>query len=74
MHLRYGNIVIADMASEMVNYSKNNILAQAGQSMLAQANQSNQGVLSLLQYLQLLYDLLCKRNLRVPFVVIYIHT
>ena len=38
-----------DMASEMVNYSKNNILAQAGQSMLAQANQSNQGVLSLLQ-------------------------
>ena len=38
-----------DMASEMVNYSKNNILAQAGQSMLAQANQSTQGVLSLLQ-------------------------
>lgn len=38
-----------DMASEMVEYSKNNILAQAGQSMLAQANQSNQGVLSLLQ-------------------------
>lgn len=38
-----------DMASEMVTYSKNNILAQAGQSMLAQANQSNQGVLSLLQ-------------------------
>ena len=38
-----------DMASEMVIYSKNNILAQAGQSMLAQANQSNQGVLSLLQ-------------------------
>ena len=38
-----------DMAEEMVNYSKNNILAQAGQSMLAQANQSNQGVLSLLQ-------------------------
>jgi len=37
-----------DMASEMVQYSKNNILAQAGQSMLAQANQSNQGVLSLL--------------------------
>jgi len=37
-----------DMAAEMVNYSKNNILAQAGQSMLAQANQSNQGVLSLL--------------------------
>jgi len=37
-----------DMASEMVTYSKNNILAQAGQSMLAQANQSNQGVLSLL--------------------------
>jgi len=38
-----------DMAAEMVNYSKNNILAQAGQSMLAQANQSTQGVLSLLQ-------------------------
>ncbi len=38
-----------DMASEMVRYSNNNILAQAGQSMLAQANQSNQGVLSLLQ-------------------------
>ena len=37
-----------DMAEEMVTYSKNNILAQAGQSMLAQANQSNQGVLSLL--------------------------
>ena len=38
-----------DMAEEMVNYSKNNILAQAGQSMLAQANQANQGVLTLLQ-------------------------
>ena len=38
-----------DMAEEMVAYSKNNILLQAGQSMLAQANQSNQGVLSLLQ-------------------------
>ena len=37
-----------DMAEEMVEYSKNNILAQAGQSMLAQANQANQGVLSLL--------------------------
>jgi flagellin len=37
-----------DMASAMVEYSKNNILAQAGQSMLAQANQSTQGVLSLL--------------------------
>lgn len=37
-----------DMAATMVNYSKNNILAQAGQAMLAQANQSNQGVLSLL--------------------------
>ena len=36
-----------DMAMEMVKYSNNNILAQAGQSMLAQANQSNQGVLSL---------------------------
>ena len=38
-----------DMADEMVTYSKNNILAQAGQSMLAQANQATQGVLSLLQ-------------------------
>ena len=38
-----------DMAEEMVRYSNNNILAQAGQSMLAQANQTNQGVLSLLQ-------------------------
>ena len=37
-----------DMASEMVKYSNNNILAQAGQAMLAQANQTNQGVLSLL--------------------------
>lgn len=37
-----------DMASEMVTFSKYNILQQAGQSMLAQANQSNQGVLSLL--------------------------
>lgn len=38
-----------DMAAEMVEFSKNNILAQAGQAMLAQANQSTQGVLSLLQ-------------------------
>ena len=38
-----------DMAEEMVRFSNNNILAQAGQSMLAQANQTNQGVLSLLQ-------------------------
>ena len=38
-----------DMATEMVEYSKNNILVQAGQSMLAQANQQTQGVLSLLQ-------------------------
>ena len=38
-----------DMAEEMVEYSKNNILQQAAQSMLAQANQSTQGVLSLLQ-------------------------
>jgi len=37
-----------DMATEMVKYSNNNILSQAGQSMLAQSNQSNQGVLSLL--------------------------
>ena len=38
-----------DMAEEMVKYSNSNILQQAGQSMLAQANQANQGVLSLLQ-------------------------
>ena len=38
-----------DMAEEMVAYSKNNILVQAGQSVLAQANQNTQGVLSLLQ-------------------------
>ena len=37
-----------DMADEMVTYSKNNILAQAGQAMLAQANQATQGVLSIL--------------------------
>ena len=43
------NIRDTDMATEMVSYSKNNILQQAAQSMLAQANQSNQGVLSLLQ-------------------------
>ena len=38
-----------DMAEEMVEYSTNNILAQAGQSMLAQANQNKQGILALLQ-------------------------
>ena len=38
-----------DMASEMVKFSNNNILAQAGQAMLAQSNQANQGVLALLQ-------------------------
>jgi flagellin len=37
-----------DMATEMVSYSNNNILAQAGTSMLAQSNQANQSVLSLL--------------------------
>ena len=37
-----------DMATEMVKYSKQSILQQAGQSILAQADQSNQGVLSLL--------------------------
>ena len=37
-----------DMATEMVKYSNANILSQAGQSMLAQGNQANQGVLSLL--------------------------
>jgi flagellin len=43
------NIRDTDMAKEMVAYSKNNILQQAAQSMLAQANQSTQGVMSLLQ-------------------------
>ena len=38
-----------DMAREMVKFAKNNILMQAGQSMMAQTNQSNQGILSLLQ-------------------------
>ena len=38
-----------DMAAEMASFSKNNILAQAGTAMLAQANQSGQGVLSLLR-------------------------
>ena len=38
----------ADMAEEMVRFSKENILHQVGQNMLAQANQSNQGVLTLL--------------------------
>ena len=38
-----------DMATEMVKFSNNNILAQAGQAMLAQSNQANQGVLALLQ-------------------------
>ena len=38
-----------DMSTEMVNYSKHNILEQAGQSMLAQANAMNQGVLTMLQ-------------------------
>ena len=41
-------VASSSMATEMVKYSNNNILAQAGQSMLAQANQTNQGVLSLL--------------------------
>ena len=39
----------ADMAKEMVEHAKQNILMQAGQSMMAQANQSTQGILSLLQ-------------------------
>ena len=48
---QYAESVIrdTDMAAEMVKYANDNILAQAGQSMLAQANQTNQGVLSLLQ-------------------------
>lgn len=37
-----------DMAAEMVNFTRSNILSQAGTAMLAQANQSNQGVLQLL--------------------------
>ena len=45
------------MASEMVEYSKNNILAQAGQAMLAQANQSIQGVLSLPVYLKSVFNM-----------------
>ena len=39
----------ADMAKEMVNFARDNILDQVGQAMQAQANQANQGVLSLLQ-------------------------
>ena len=39
----------ADMAKEMTEYTKNNVLQQAAQSMLAQANQTSSGVLSLLQ-------------------------
>ena len=41
-------VATSSMATEMVKYSNANILSQAGQSMLAQANQANQGVLSLL--------------------------
>ena len=39
----------ADMAKEMTEYTKNNVLLQAAQSMLAQANQNSSAVLSLLQ-------------------------
>lgn len=42
-------IADTDMAAEMVNYTQSNILAQAGTAMLAQANQSGQGILKLLQ-------------------------
>lgn len=42
-------ITDVDMASEMMNYTKDNVLSQAAQSMLAQANQLPQGVLKLLQ-------------------------
>ncbi len=42
-------ITDVDMAQEMVKYTRDNILSQAGTSMLAQANQSTQGVLSLLR-------------------------
>ena len=55
-----------DMASEMVTYSKNNILAQAGQSMLAQANQSTQGVFLL--YRKLLSCKVKKRSARMRTV------
>jgi flagellin len=49
MTAAYSGILDTDMATEMVKYSNNNILAQAGQAMLAQSNQANQGVMSLLQ-------------------------
>ncbi|MCU1525990.1 MAG: flagellin, partial [Microbacteriaceae bacterium] len=42
-------ITDTDMASEMVKYTRSNILSQAGTAMLAQANQANQGVLTLLR-------------------------
>jgi len=45
----YSQIKDTDMASEMVKYSNSNILNQAGESVLAQANQFNQGVLALLE-------------------------
>ena len=45
-----------DVPTEMVSFSKNNILAQAGQAMLAQANQSTQGVLSLLRYYHITHN------------------
>ena len=46
---RNAQFIWGHLQTEMVKYSNNNILSQAGQAMLAQANQSNQGVLSLLQ-------------------------
>ena len=46
---RNAQFIWGHLRTEMVKYSNNNILSQAGQAMLAQANQSNQGVLSLLQ-------------------------
>ena len=49
VYKRQSQIRDTDMATEMVKYSNNNILSQAGQAMLAQSNQANQGVLSLLQ-------------------------
>ena len=48
-HSQESQIRDTDMTEEMVEYSNNQVLQQAGQSMLAQANQANQGVMSLLE-------------------------
>ena len=44
-----GKLIVATMAQEMMEFTKNNILQQAAQAMLAQANQAPQGVLQLLR-------------------------